>query len=109
MSNHQRRTFTPEFRQMAIDLALQGHHSIGQIERDLGLSDGLLRQWLKKHRRATSAGTTVAVLHAETRELARLRRENLRLQQEHTVLKKAVALFAHPSPSGTASSRSTDE
>ena len=37
------------------------------------------------------------------------RRENLRLQQENTVLKKAVAIFAHPSVSGTASSRSTDD
>ena len=55
MSKRQPRSYTDEFRQMAVELALAGQQSIAQIERDLGLSDGLLRLWLKKHRRATAA------------------------------------------------------
>lgn len=108
MSPQKPRTFTAEFRQMAIDLALQGQQPVAQIERELGLSQGLLRQWLKKHRRAQAAGTTVEILNAEAQELARLRREVKRLEQENTILKKAVAIVAHPSPSGISLSTSIE-
>lgn len=108
MTRQKPRTFTAEFRQMAIDLALHGEQPVAQIERDLGLSSGLLRQWLKKHRMAQAAGTTVAAVAAETHELARLRREVKRLEQENLILKKAVAIFAHPSPSGISSSLTTE-
>ena len=109
MSKQNPRTFTPEFRQMAIDLALQGHQTVAQIERDLGLSSGLLRQWLKKYRTAQAAGTTVDDLAEERREVARLRRENQRLQEEVAILKKAVTMThlrgfpAHPPHGGSSS------
>jgi transposase len=108
MTRQNPRTFTAEFRQMAIDLALHGEHTVAQIERDLGLSSGLLRRWLKKHRMAQAAGTTVAAVTTETQEMARLRREVKRLEQENLILKKAVAIFAHPSSSGISSSLTTE-
>ena len=101
MTRRKPRTFTPEFRQMAVDLALQGDQSIAQIERDLGLSDGLLRRWLKTYHAAKATGKTVEQVADERQELARLRRENKRLQEENAILKKAVVIFAHPSPSGS--------
>lgn len=108
MSSQKPRTFTPEFRQMAIDLVLHGQQPVAQIERELGLSQGLLRQWLKKHRRAQASGTTVEGLDVEAKELARLRRENKRREQENMILKKAVAIFAHPAPTGISSSPITE-
>ena len=101
MTRRKPRTFTPEFRQMAVDLALQGDQSIAQIERDLGLSDGLLRQWVKKHAAAKAVGKTVEQAADERREVKRLQREVARLQEEVAILKKAVVIFAHPSPSGS--------
>ena len=43
-----------------------------------------------------AAGTTVAAEAAGTHELARLRREVKRLEQENTILKKAVPISRIP-------------
>ena len=96
-----KRTFTAEFKRDAMAPFLGGDRSVAQIERDLGVSAGCLRHWRADARRATAAGTTVDELAAQTRELQRLRRENARLREEREILKKAVAIFVHPSPIAT--------
>jgi transposase len=96
-----KRTFTAEFKRDAIALAERGDRSVAQIERDLGLSAGCLRHWRADARRAAAAGTTPDVVSEQARELQRLRRENARLREERDILKKAVAIFVHPSPTGT--------
>lgn len=96
-----KRTFTTEFKRDAIALAERGDRSVAQIERDLGLSAGCLRHWRADARRAAAAGTTPDVVREQGRELQRLRRENARLREERDILKKAVAIFVHPSPNGT--------
>lgn len=95
-----KRTYTAEFKRDAIALAERGDRSVAQIERDLGLSVGCLRHWRAAARRAAAAGTTTDALADQARELQRLRRENARLREEREILKKAVAIFVHPSPSG---------
>ncbi len=42
-----RRTYTSEFKREAVELATQSGKSMAAIERDLGLSKGLLKQWLR--------------------------------------------------------------
>ena len=96
-----KRMYTAEFKRDAIALAERGDRSIGQFERDLGLSAGCLRHWRADARRAAAAGTTTDALADQARELQRLRRENARLREERDILKKAVAIFVHPSSTGT--------
>ena len=96
-----KRMYTAEFKRDAIALAERGDRSIGQLERDLGLSAGCLRHWRADARRAAAAGTTTDALADQARELQRLRRENARLREERDILKKAVAIFVHPSSTGT--------
>ena len=94
-----KRTYTAEFKRDAMALADRGDRSIAQS--NLGVSAGCLRHWRAHARRAAAAGTTVDTLAEQTRELQRLRRENARLREEREILKKAVAIVVHPSPTAT--------
>jgi transposase len=69
--------------------------SLAEIERDLGLSKGLLKHWV---RQAEADGASAFPGHGrlkpEEEELRRLRRENEVLRQERDILKKVVAIFS---------------
>lgn len=90
-----RRSFTPEFRQEAVRLALESDRPLSEIARELKIRPDQLRHWKQQLTRA--AGT--APLSGETpeQELRRLRRENQVLRQEREFLKKAAAFFANES------------
>ncbi len=84
-----------EFKMDAIRLAESSDKTIVAIEKDLGLSRGLLNRWKKE---AQEAGAEVfpgsGHMNAEASELRRLQQENSILRQERDILKKAVAIFA---------------
>lgn len=95
MSNNNRRVYTAEFKQEAVQLAKNSGKTMAEIERDLGLSKGLLKHWV---RQAEAEGTGAFPGHGrlkpEDEELRRLRREVEILRQERDILKKAVAIFS---------------
>jgi len=43
-----RRTYSSEFKSEAVELAARSGRSIAEVERELGLSEGLLKQWVRK-------------------------------------------------------------
>ena len=89
------RHYTKEFKQEAIELAETSGKRIVEIEKDLGLSRGLLNRWKKEAREeGQEAFRGNGQLTAEASELRRLQRENEILSQERDILKKAVAIFA---------------
>ena len=87
--------YPPEFRREAVELARISEKSIGQVAKDLGVSDQTLRTWIK--RAEIDAGKREGLTTEEREELRRLRRENRTLLQEREVLKKAAAFFARES------------
>ena len=89
-----RRKFTLEFKAEAARLCKVGDRSIGQVAKDLDLTEGALREWVKRTDIDTGKGPPGALTTAEREELTRLRRENKRLQMEREILKKAAAFFA---------------
>ena len=89
-----RRKFTLEFKAEAVRLCKVGDRSIGQVAKDLDLTEGALREWVKRADIDTGQGPSGALTTAERDELTRLRRENKRLQMEREILKKAAAFFA---------------
>jgi transposase-like protein len=89
-----RRKFTSEFKAEAVRLCKVGDRSIGQVAKDLDLTEGALREWVKRADIDTGKGPPGALTTAEREELTRLRRENKRLQMEREILKKAAAFFA---------------
>ena len=89
------RHYSKEFKQDAIELAETSGKSIVEIEKDLGLSRGLLNRWKKEGREeGQEAFRGNGQMTAEASELRRLQRENEILRQEREILKKAVAIFA---------------
>lgn len=87
--------YSEEFKRDAICLQETSGKSVGAIERELGLSHNLLRQWKKRYQ-----------LNGETQELERSELEQLKAElrqakreleiarQERDILKKTVHIFS---------------
>ncbi|GAC1531428.1 MAG: IS3 family transposase [Chloroflexota bacterium] len=89
-----KRAFSPEFKQNAVQLVLNGKKPRSQIARELGVRSDLLFRWQK----ALAPKTTVAFEAENTssaeRRIRELERENATLREEREILKKAAAFFA---------------
>src|SRR5688572_13772777 len=88
-----RRSFTREFKAEAVKRLLDGGKGLSEVATELGIGAGQLSGWRNEHLAAGSAEALVRQ-KAEAAELARLRRENKRLEEEVEILKKAAAFFA---------------
>lgn len=93
-----RRKFTAEFKSEAVKLCRVGDRSIGQVAKDLDLTENALREWVRHADIEVGKGPPGALTQAEREELARLRKENRRLLIERDILKKAAAFFAKEHP-----------
>ena len=89
-----RRKFTEAFKAETVRLCRVGDRSIGEIAKELDLTETAVREWVKRFEIDTGEGPPGALTTAEREELIRLRRENRRLQMEREILKKATAFFA---------------
>jgi transposase len=97
MATRKRRKFTKEFKAEAVRLCKVGDRSIGQIAKELDLTETALRAWVKRSDVDEGQGPAGALTTAEREELGRLRREVKRLEMEREILKKATAFFAKES------------
>ncbi|MGD9528044.1 MAG: transposase [Pseudonocardia sp.] len=84
----------PEFRQRAVDLARSKVKPIGEIARDLSISESCLRNWLAQADADEGRSSSARLTGDEKRELAELRRKARRLEVENEILKRAAAYFA---------------
>lgn len=94
MTRKKRRKFTPEFKAEVVELCLRGDRSIGEVARDLDLSETGLRKWVKQAKIDAEAKGEGPLTSSEREELRRLRRENRQLLEDREILKKAAAFFA---------------
>jgi transposase len=88
-------TYPPEFRREAIRLvrASDEEHPIPGIAREIGVSDGTLRNyWVNQDE--VDSGERAGLTTEEKEELRKLRREVKTLRQEKEILRKAAAFFA---------------
>jgi transposase len=87
--------YSDEFKQEVLRMAASSDKSISELERDLGLSPGLIRKWQQRYRVGTDEGKLRASQESETQaEIRRLKRENDILRQERDILKKALQVFS---------------
>lgn len=84
-----RKQYTPQFKQQAVERAER--EGISATAKDLGLPESQLYNWRAKLRQT---GQSFEQQKLQQAELARLKRDNERLQQEVDFLKKAAAYFA---------------
>lgn len=85
----QRKSYTPQFKEQA--LALAEKEGIPKAAADLGISEPVLYTWRTKRRQT---GQTFEEQKLQQAEIAQLKRDNARLQEEVAFLKKAAAYFA---------------
>lgn len=87
-----RKKYSPQFKDQALErIAKDG---VPQVAKDLGLAESLLYSWRAQRKRG---GDSLENQKLQQAELARLKRENTRLAEENSFLKKAAAYFAKES------------
>jgi transposase len=85
--------YPEEFRREAIGLAQLGDKPQHRLAKDLGISDVMLRHWLKEEMAAR--GERPGGLSEDGREeLNRLWDENAKLRMEREILRKEAVFFA---------------
>jgi transposase len=93
----QKKIYSEDFKRDALQLLKTSGKNRRAIERDLGLSQGLLRQWELRYQVNPSSqeleSSEVEKLKAEVK---RLQKENEILKLEREILKKTVQIFSEP-------------
>jgi transposase len=90
-----KRTDKRAFKLQALELVKSGQKSINAIERDLGITPGLLHKWKARMKvDGVQAFPGKGRLKEDEELIRRLKRENEVLRQERAVLKKALAIFS---------------
>jgi transposase len=89
-----RRVHTREFKAETVALVRTGGRNAGQVARELGLADSLVRTWVHQADVDAGRGPAGALTTAEKEELSQLRREVKVLRMEREILKRAATFFA---------------
>jgi transposase len=88
-----RRRFSPEFKDEAIRMVLEGGVSVAEAARQLNLVEQTLRNWVERHRKA-HPGPVDSLTAGERARLNELEREVQELRTKNEFLGKAAAFFA---------------
>ena len=88
-----RRFFPPEYKAEVVELVRSTGKTVGQVARELDLTETAVREWIK--RADLDAGRrTDGLTSSERDELRRLRRQVRDLEEEREILRKAAIFFA---------------
>lgn len=89
------RKYDADFKREAVRLVLEEGLRVREVERNLGITHGVLKGWVQKHRDHQDAAFAGSLdSQSPEAELKRLRKENEQLRRERDILKKAVAIFS---------------
>src|SRR5512144_2682208 len=94
MAKRKRRAFTNEFKTQTVRLVRDSGKSIGEVAREMDLTESAVRAWVRQASVDRGRGGTGPLTTEEREELGRLRREVRTLRMERDILKKATAFFA---------------
>ena len=89
------RTYTREFKIEALQLLAKGGKSAAELERELGITNGMLLKWRQRYKMNGQQQTLEpSDLEAANAEIRRLKRDLEVTTQERDILKKAIAIFS---------------
>jgi transposase len=98
MRDKKYREYTDEFKREALELLKNSGKSAGQLERELGITAGMLLKWRNRYQVVASDSQEPRLepsdLEAAKREIQRLQRELKETAEEREILKKAVNIFS---------------
>jgi len=94
----QYRKYATEFKLEALEILKRGNKSAGEIERDLGITPGLLVKWRARYQIIQKGEQEVRLgpsdLEGAKAEIRRLQRELSAAEEEREILKKALNIFS---------------
>jgi transposase len=98
MDGKKYRTYPKEFKLEALEMLKRSDKSAGQIERELGITPGLLVKWRARYQVLQQGKQEVQLgpsdLEGAKAEIRRLRHELAVVEEEREILKKALNIFS---------------
>ena len=98
MEERKYRSYAKEFKLEALELLKRGEKSAGAIERELGITPGLLMKWQARYQIVQKGEREVRLgpsdLEGAKAEIRRLQRELSAAEEEREILKKALNIFS---------------
>lgn len=89
-----RRQFSPEFKEEAVRMVLEGERTVASVAREFGINASTLGSWVNRHRIVHGQDEQQPVFGPDRARIRELERENAELREKLTFLKKAAAFFA---------------
>jgi transposase len=101
MNDRKYREYTREFKAEALELLKRSGKSAGEVERELGITPGLLLKWRARYQILEKEGEAVQIgpsdMEAAKAEIRRLKRELSNVEEEREILKKVLNIFSRKS------------
>ena len=96
----ERRIYTKEFKESAIELVKSGGRTFKEAAEGLGISPENLRRWVRESEAGGDGKLKVFPGQGNPRdeEVARLKKRVADLEETNEILKKAMAIFAERKP-----------
>jgi transposase len=98
MNERNYRSYDQQFKLEALELLERGEKSAGQIERELGITPGLLIKWRARYQIVAKEGNKPQVepsdIEAAKIEIRRLQRKLADVEEEREILKKVLSIFS---------------
>jgi transposase len=95
------RKYTEEFKLEALELLKSSGKTGRQIERELGITPGLLVKWRDRYqviaKDADQTRLELSDMEAARREIKRLQRRLAEVEEEREILKKTINIFSRKS------------
>lgn len=96
MSKEKNKTYTAEFKESAVKLAVESDQPVNVTARELGVNVNTLHTWISKYRRPKVSSDISRDEEHLYDELKRLRKEVSQLKEERAILKSRVAKWNFP-------------
>jgi transposase len=87
-----RKKYSPQFKDQAVERSIKD--GVSQVAKDLGIAESMLYYWRSQKNKG---GDTIENQKLQQAEMARLKREVSRLEEENAFLKKVATYFTKDS------------
>jgi transposase len=98
MDERKYRSYAKEFKLEALELLKRGDKNATEIERQLGITPGLLTKWRARYQLVPQDGVGTQLMPSDMEgakaEIRRLQRELSAAEEEREILKKALNIFS---------------
>lgn len=88
-----RKKYRPEFKREVLAMVAEGQRSVAQIERDLGITSGLIYKWQARYQ-VQDEQLQPSPERVEAARIRQLERELAIVKQERDILKQASQIFS---------------